>query len=438
MHATQQLVHTNRYRQASRWSRCLKLLTAALVPALATLCAAQAPTRITLDDAVGLAMQHSPSLKATRTQVPQSQAQEVTANLRPNPTLGLDSQFVPIFQPSQFSTATLDTLQQFDIGLGYTFERGQKRQHRLLAAQDQTSVTRAQVADAERTLAFNVGQQFVAALLAESTLQFAQQALNSFQQTVQISEAQYKAGAISEGDLLKIKLQMLQFQTDVNNAQLARVQALATLRQLIGYEAVPPDYDITGELAYTAVNGSVDDYKALALRERPDLLAAQRGVNAAQSQHTLAQANGKWDLNFTFNYTHVSGLNTGTFFFSLPLPVFNRNQGEIARTRFAVDQAKDTDTAAEQTVLNDVTNAYEGLRSSEQVVRLYLGGYRQQAQQSVEISHYAYTRGAASLLDYLDAERSYRQNELAYRQAVATYMTAIEQLRQAVGTRNLL
>ncbi len=416
----------------------LRWLAAMAVPAvLTTLCVAQGPPRVTLDEAVQLALQHSPSLQATRTQVPQSQAEEITANLRSNPTLAWDSQFVPLFQPSQFSAETLNTVQQFDIGLGYTFERGQKRQHRLVAAQDQTAVTRAQVADAERTLAFNVGQQFVAVLLAESNLQFAQEALKSFQQTVQISEAQYKAGAISEGDLLKIKLQMLQFQTDVNNAQLARVQALSNLRQLIGYAALSPDYDVTGDLTYTPLKDSVDDYKALALHQRPDLLAAHRGVEAAHSQYTLAQANGKWDLNFGFNYSHVSALSTGTFTFSLPLPLFNRNQGEIARNRIAITQAQDNETAASETALNDVTNAYEAARSSAQVVQLYVNGYRQQAKQSVDITHYAYTRGAASLLDYLDAERSYRQSELAYRQALAAYMTAVEQLRQAVGTRSL-
>lgn len=419
--------------------RHLKMIAgvAALVLALGSACAAQGPVRITLDQAIELSLQHSPALKAARTQIPQSQAQEVTANLRPNPTLSWDSQFVPIFHPSAFSTDTLNTIQQFDMGVGYLFERGGKRQHRLLAAQDQTAVTRAQVADTERGLIFNVGQQFIAALLAESSLQFAQDALNSFQQTAQISEERYKAGDISEGDFLKIKLQTLQFQTDLSSAQLARVQALANLRQLIGYEAVPEHYDVEGELAYTPVKGNVDDFQALALRTRPDLIAAQRGVQAAQSQNTLARANGKWDLNFAFNYSHVSALSTGTFLFSLPLPIFDRNQGEIARTRFAITQAHDTQTAATETVLNDITNAYEAVRSNDQVVQLYLTGYRQQAKESVDISHYAYSRGAASLLDYLDAERSYRQNELAYRQALASYMLAMEQLRQAVGTRTL-
>ncbi len=408
-----------------------------VVLALATLSAAQGPTRITLDQAIALARQHSPALQAARTQIPQSQAQEITAGLRPNPTLSWDSQFLPFFNPSQFTAENISQTSQFDMGLGYLFERGQKRQHRLEAARDQTAVTRAQIADTERGLVFNVAQQFINALLAESNVQFAQEALKSFQQTVEISRQRYQAGDISEGDLLKITLQMLQFQTDLSSAELARVQALASLRQLIGYAAVPQNYDVAGDLVYTPINGNVDDFKALALQQRPDLIAARRGVTAAQSQYTLAKANGKWDLNTTFNYSHVSGLSSGTFFWNVQLPIFNRNQGEIARTNFAIDQARFSETAATESVLNDVTNGYEAVRSNDKVVQLYLSGYLKQSQDSLDISRYAYQRGAISLLDYLDAERSYRQTQLAYRQALANYMTAVEQLRQAVGTRNL-
>src|SRR6185295_4128771 len=199
----------------------------------------QNTTVITLDQAIDLALAHNHSIKATRTLILQNQAQEITANLRPNPSFGADSQFIPIFSPQDFSVDTLNVTQQFDIGIGYLFERGHKRQRRLQAARDQTAVTRAQVADAERGLAFNVGQQFVSVLLAESTLQFAQQDLQDFQQTVDIANAQYKAGDISQGDLLKIKLQVLQFQTDVSSARLAKVQALVGLRQLLGYDAAP-------------------------------------------------------------------------------------------------------------------------------------------------------------------------------------------------------
>jgi cobalt-zinc-cadmium efflux system outer membrane protein len=395
-----------------------------------------ASTRITLDQAISLALTNSPSIKATRTQIAQSKAQEITANLRPNPVLSWDTQFIPIFNPGNFSEDTLNNLQQFDIGVGYLFERGRKRQNRLKAAQDQTAVTTSQVSDTERTLTFNVAQQFINALLANSNLQFAQEDLNSFQQTVNISEQRYKAGDISEGDFLKIKLQLLQFQTDVTSAQVARVQALGSLRQLLGYSSVPRDYDVTGDLAYVPLTAGEDDLKALALQDRPDLRAAKQGITAAQSQVALARANGKQDLNVAMNYSHVSGLSSTSLFFNIPLPFFNRNQGEIARTRSALTQAQLNASAAEDTVMTDVTNAYEAASTNQEVVKLYISGYLKQAQDSRDISEYAYKGGAATLLDFLDAERSYRSTQLAYRQALAAYMLSLEQLRQAVGTRN--
>jgi len=261
--------------------------------------------------------------------------------------------------------------------------------------------------------------------------------LDSFAKTVDISEARYKAGAMSEGDFLKIKLQLLQFQTDVSAVKLAKVQALAALRQFLGFESVPDFYDVDGQLDYKAVQAGLDDLKALALRSRPDLAAAQQSVTAARSQQLLARANGKRDLGVSFNYSHVAATNTGAFFFNIQLPIFDRNQGEIARTGFAINQAEQLASETSQQVVTDVVDAYEALRASEQIVQLYRSGYVDQAKQSRDISEYAFKRGAASLLDYLDAERTYRANQLAYRQALATYMSALEQTRQAVGTRNL-
>jgi cobalt-zinc-cadmium efflux system outer membrane protein len=395
------------------------------------------PPLISLDQAIDLALVHNHSIKATRTLILQNQAQEITANLRPNPTFDADSQFVPLFSPQDFSGENLNENQQFDVGISYLFERGRKRQRRLQAAQDQTSVTRAQVADAERTLAFNVGQQFVSVLLAESTLQFALQDLQSFQKTVDIGAAQLKAGAISEGDYLKISLQLLQFQTDVSAARLARVQALVGLREFLGYDAVPANFDVIGDLAYQPVKANEQDLQTRALRDRPDFRAAVLGITAAQSQILLAKANGKVDVNGTYDFTHVSGENTASLFVNFALPVFNRNQGEIARTGYALTQAQEQQQAASDTVLSDVANAYEAVRSNDEIVQLYISGYLKQAADSRDISEYAYRRGAASLLDFLDAERSYRAIQLAYRQALASYMTALEQLKEAVGTRNL-
>jgi cobalt-zinc-cadmium efflux system outer membrane protein len=395
------------------------------------------PTRVSLDEAIRLALQHNHALLAARTSILQNQAQEITANLRPNPTLSWDTQFLPIFQPNNFTANYFENQAQFDIGIGYLFERGRKRQHRLQAAKDATAVTRAQVTDNERQLAFNVSQQFVNVLLAQSTLDLAQQDYDSFQKTVEISDARFKAGDMSEGDLLKIKLQLLQFQSDVFAARLSKVQALAALRQFLGFESVPDNFDVEGALDYQPVHGGIDDFKALALRTRPDLQAAQLGVTAAHSQESLAEANRKRDLNVTFDYSHVAGVNSGTFFFNIDLPIFDRNQGEIARTRYAITQFQELQNEAAQQVLTDVVDAYEALHSNDQIIQLYRGGFVDQAQKSRDITEYAYRKGAASLLDFLDSERTYRANQLAYRQALASYMTALEQMRQAVGTRNL-
>jgi cobalt-zinc-cadmium efflux system outer membrane protein len=397
----------------------------------------QGPVKVTLDEAIRMAIEHNHSLKAARTVVLQNEAEETTANLRPNPVVMGDAQFLPIFQPSQFSSNYIDNSAQFDLGLSYLFERGKKRQHRLQAAKDQTAVTRSLVVDDERNLTFNVASQFVGVQLAESTLSLAEQDLKSFQNTVDISEARYKAGDIGEGDLLKIKLQLLQFQTDVSQARLTRVQALVGLRQLLGYESVPADYDVAANFDYQPLTVKLEDLQTKALRERPDLRAAQQSVTAANSQYELAKANGKRDVTAQMNYTHLSDLNTASYFWSVQLPIFDRNQGEIARTRFAITQEQEQAAGATDQVMTDVVDAYEGVRTNDEVVLLYRSGYLDQSQESRDISEYAYKRGAASLLDFLDAERSYRATQLAYRQSLASYLIALEQLREAVGTRSL-
>ncbi|HWW83340.1 MAG TPA: TolC family protein [Vicinamibacterales bacterium] len=400
--------------------------------------AAQPPqVRITLDQAIDMALRHNHALLAARTTIQENQALEITANLRPNPVLLGDAQFLPIFQWSNFNSDYFENSAQFDAGVSYLFERGQKRQHRLQAARDQTAVVTAQVSDNERTLTFTVATQFNAVLLAQADLDFAERDLASFQQTVDIGQASFNAGSLSQGDLLKIKLQLLQFQMDVSAARLARVQALASLRQLLGYESIPDNYAVDGTLVYQPLGLAQADLQAMALRQRPDLRAAQLGVTAAQSQFSLAQANGKRDLTAQFSASHVAASTTGSLFANMEIPLFDRNQGEIARTRIAITQSQELSSEQSSIVLTDVTNAYEALRASDEVVKLYQSGYLKNAEDSRDISHYAYQRGSASLLDFLDAERTYRGTQLAYLQALATYMGALEQLREAVGTRSL-
>ena len=392
---------------------------------------------ISLDEAIRRALEHNHGLLAARTTIQQSLAEETTANLRPNPVLLADSQFLPIFQPSQFSSDYIDNTAQFDVGVSYLFERGKKRQHRLQVAKDQTAVTRSQVDDNERSLTFSVATQYINVELAESTLELAAQDLKSFQNTVDIGEVRYKDGDIGEDDLLKIKLQMLQFQSDVSQAKLARVQGLSDLRQLLGYESIPADYDVAGAFDYQPVKGNVEDFESKALQTRPDLRAAQFGVTAANGQYQLQRAIGKRDVTGQASYTHLGYINDISLFGQIQMPIFDRNQGEIARAGFAVTQAQEQEKLSNGQVLTDVEDAFESLRTNDQIVGLYRSGYLDQAQQSRDISEYAYRHGAASLLDFLDAERSYRTVQLGYRQALASYLLAVEQLREAVGTRSL-
>src|SRR5581483_7293678 len=268
-------------------------------------------------------------------------------------------------------------------------------------------------------------QQFITVQLAESNLDLANQDLASFQQTVDIAKIQYKAGAISEGDLLKITVQLLQFQTDVSSAKVAKLQALASLREFLGYDAVPANYDVEGDLTYQPLQLNRDELLLKALKNRPDLLAANQGVRAAQSQYALAKANGKVDITGALTYSHVADESTLGLTASFPIPIFDRNQGEIARTQFAKTAAQETAAAASDTVITDVNSAYEAFSGDQEVVNLYTGGYLKQSQDSRDISEYAYHRGAASLLDFLDAERSYRATQLAYRQALASYLIAV-------------
>ena len=420
------------------------LLASALThPALGQ---ATGTSRITLDEAIQMALQHNHNLLAARTTIPQAEAEETTANLRPNPSLFADWEYLPLGSPAHQNPnlygghSTSDYLHdntEGDIGLSYLLERGKKRQHRLQAAKDITAQTRSLVTDNERGLTFSVASLFVSVQLAQSTIELAEKDLKSFQKTVELGELRFNKGAISEDDYLKIKLQLLQFETDYQQAELAKIQALSDLRQLLGYESVSADYDVAGPFDYQPLNGNLEDFQLKALQNRPDLRAAQQGVTAARSQYELQRAIGKPDVTVQGNYSHVNAINAATVYGSIPLPIFNRNQGEIARTRFAITQAQEQEKATNGQALTDVRDAYDGLRVSDRIVQLYRSGYLDVAQKDRDIAEYAYQRGAVSLLDFLDAERNYRATQLAYRQALASYLLALEQLRQAVGTRTL-
>ncbi len=406
-------------------------LNAQVPPAATT----QKLSRLTLDDATRLALEHNQSLRAQRLAIDQAKANEITAALKPNPVFTNLNEDFPVFSPSDFTLDNLKTNQEFTNSVTYTIERGGKRLKRVQVAQDTTDVTAKTVADNERQLKFQVAQAFINVLLARSNLEFAKADLKDFLQVVDINQRRMNAGDISEADYLKIKLQQLQFEQDVSAAQVALVQGKAALRQLVGYETVPEDFDLIGDLKHTKYAVTQADLEKDALLTRPDFLAAQSTVRLANDTVTLAYGNRARDLTLESEYKRNGTINGVGFGLSIEIPIHDRNQGEIARSKAAANQAVESAEAVRVGVLTDVRSAYAGYKTADEVASLYESGYLNQASQSREISNYAYQRGAASLLDLLDAERSYRATQLAYRQALAAYMTGAEQINFVVGKK---
>jgi cobalt-zinc-cadmium efflux system outer membrane protein len=393
----------------------------------------QAGTRLSLEEAIRLALAHNRTLRAQRLAIDQAKADEITAALKPNPVFSSVNEDFPIFNPHNFTLGNLRTNQEFTDSVTYTLERGDKRMKRVQVAQDSTDVVVKTVADNERQVRFQVVQDFINLLLAKSNLEFALADREEFARVVEINKQRLQAGDIAEGDYLKMTLQMLQFDQDVSAANLALLQGKAALRQLVGYETVPEDFEAVGRLDRPHANLVQAELESSALLTRPDYLAAQSAVKLANDAVTLSLANRARDLTLESEYKRSGSTNGVGFGLSIEIPIHDRNQGEIAHSRAAARQAAEAAEAVRIGVLTDVRSGWAGYRTNEEVVSFYESGYLDQASQSREISRYAYQRGSASLLDLLDAERSYRGIQLAYRQALASLMMSLAQLNFAVG-----
>lgn len=420
--------------QAAR--RCAAALVAiAAVPAVAAAQVTPAPiAQVSMDDAVRLAVQHNQSLQAQRLEVAESKADEITAGLKPNPNLSLGADGFTPFSPRQINWDFLRNTVSYSSALSYTFERGDKRNRRIAVAEAATDVTTKTVQDAVRQVRFQTTQAFINVLLAKAASDVAGQNLKSFSQVVDINRQRVAAGALAEGDFYRISLQKLQFEQDVSAAEVALVQSKAALRQLLGYETVAENFDVTGALAFTTpAPPSLDDLERQALASRPDLLAALSAVQLAQNTAALEHANRARDVSGDVDYSHTGPDNTFGVGVAIDLPVHDRNQGNIAHSEIAVRQAEQTAAATRVAVITDVVSAYAAFQTSAKVVGLFQSGYLSQAQQSLDISRYVYQQGAGTLLDLLDAERTYRDTQIGYLQALAAYMTSVQQVNFAIG-----
>lgn len=393
---------------------------------------AQQQAAYSWDQIHDLFLKSNPTVRAQEQSVVSNRAAEVTAALRPNPTLQNDT-----------TSATLGIYQEFEIG--------GKRAARIRSAKLATAISQTDAADTRRTLMLNLRQAFVAALRAESDLQFAQQNLAAYHRTVDINRQMLQQGEIARADFLRIELQTLDFQTDLNEAALDLKTAKATLRGLLGQGNLPDDFNVVGELKVAPFDMDLAELKRLALQNRPDLKSATTGRDKAAADLRLAQANRWPDPTIGTSFLHtgneIPGPNWFEPFFpkgsssnamgvgvaSLPLPIFNRNQGEIARARSEEIRANLLAEAQQSQVMQDVESAYAQFVSAREQLKLYEGTYLSEAKESLDIEEFSFHKGGASILDYLDAQRTYRATQLAYRQQLASYLNALAQLQTAAG-----
>ena len=389
--------------------------------------------RLSLEDAERLALARNQAMQAQRLQVEASRADEITAALKPNLGVSFAADGLTTFSPRQLTPDFLKNDVSYGVTASYLFERGGKRTNRIAVAKSTTDVTARNVTDAERQLRFQTAQAFVAVLYAKSTLELAQENLKSFSEVVDVNRQRVTSGDLAEGEFYKISLQKLQFEQDASAAEVALVQARGTLRQIVGFDSVSESFEPVGELSHVTQTLDLEALKQQALGTRADLLAARSNVTLAQNTLTLERSNRARDVTGELDYTHLGPSNTMGLSASMDLPIHDRNQGNIARSEVLVRQATESELAARYLVLTDVANAYAGWQTAQKVVSLYESGYLDQAKQSLDISRYVYQRGAGSLLDLLDAERTYRETQLGYRQALSNYMNSVAQLNLAVG-----
>jgi outer membrane protein, heavy metal efflux system len=379
----------------------------------------------------------NPTLKAAQDNIDESRAEEITAYLRPNPDFSLT---VDGFQISRNQGVWQPLSGVFESpGISYLHERRHKRELRLQSAKQTTDVTVSQYADQERGLLFNLRNAFVQVLQAKAVLENAKENLDYWDHELSVNRDRWEAGDEAEVDYDRLVLQRVQFESDYQTALVNLRTAKISLLQLLNDRTPIETFDVTGPFEYSDELKPLETFRTLALDTRPDLKAAVQSVDLAKTNYQLAVANGSTDPTFGFWFTHNPSIvnpfanNTIGGSVSIPLRVFDRNQGEKARTLIDIRRNERLRDAAQAQVFNDVDSAYVTLESALNLLRPYKKQYLALAAAVRDKVAFAYERGGASLLDYLDAEKAYRDTRLAYINLVGSYLVAAAQLNMAVG-----
>jgi cobalt-zinc-cadmium efflux system outer membrane protein len=385
---------------------------------------------------------NNPELKADADSVDEMKAAEVTAFFRPNPLVGLSSdgiQVAPHTTPGLGTHWLPLTGAQLVPSISYLHERKHKRELRLQSAKEGTQIAGSQHEDLERSLLFILRTSFVQTLQAKAVLELATADLAYYDKIIEISRARFKAGDIPHIDLARIELLRAQYEVEQQSAIVGLRTAKIQLQQLLDDRTPVEQFDVAGPFDFSEELKPLEDFRQIALDQRPDLRAAFESVQQAQTNHKLAIANGSTDPTFSTWYSYNPAFNnpfgryTGGASVNVPLRVFDRNQGEKQRTQIDIDRNRRLTDAARAQVFCDVDSAYAQVVSNIALLKPYKAQYKDQALDVRDTVTYAYEHGGASLMDFLNAQSDYRTVQLAYVQLVGSYLTAAGQLNLAVG-----
>lgn len=377
------------------------------------------------------------SLMAAKLNIDELKAQEITAHLRPNPDFTLSADGTQIAPSHGVWTPFVGTF--VSPGVSYLFERRNKRGLRYESARQGTAVGAAQADDTERTLIYNLRTAFVGVLQAKTVLQLAQNNLGYYDRILKVSRDRYEAGDIARIDLDRLELARLQYESDLQNALVNLRTTKINLLALLDDRRPVDSFDVEGAFDFREDLLSLDDCRKQALDARPDLRAAVLSVQQAQTNYKLAEANGSTDPTvgvwFTHNgsFNNPDALNTIGASVSIPLRIFDKNQGEKLRTKIDITRNEKLRQGVETQVYSDVDSAYALVASNIALLQPYKRQYLDQAVRVRETVQFSYEHGGASLLDFLNAQSDYRTVELSYVNLVGSYLTAAAQLNEAVG-----
>jgi len=398
---------------------------------------AKAQKALTWDEVRARFEANNPTLLADKVSIDESKAQQITAYLRPNPQLSLAADGTQV-APYNGKWDTLKGTYETPT-ISYLHERQHKRELRLESAQKGTLITESSHADLERTLLFSLRGAFVATLQAKAVLQLAKDNLVYYDHLLDISRTRFSVGDIAQIDLDRLELQRVQYESDVQSAEVNLRTAKIQLLTLLNDRTPIEQFDVTGLFDFTDQLMAQDEFRKIALETRPDLKAAFEAVDKAETDHKLAVANGSTDPILSAWYTHNAsnnnpfGINTLGVSVSIPLRIFDRNQGEKLRTHLDIDRTEKLRGAAEALVFSDVDSAYAVVNSNVILLQPYKTKYLQQAVRVRDTVAFSYQHGGASLVDFLNAQSEYRTVELSYLNLIGSYLTAAAQLNLAVG-----